>query len=62
MIYAVYRSKYNKESLHSLKHEMTLEEFLEYREYITIHEDMEYAANKDQELALERQRQLNRGR
>ncbi len=52
MVYAVYRSKYNKESIDFLKYEMSLNDFLEYKEYIDVHEDMENAAHKDQELRM----------
>lgn len=51
-----YRSKYNKHTLDDLMYEMTLEEFLEYQEYIQIHEDMERAANEDQADEIKRQR------
>jgi hypothetical protein len=54
MIYSVYRSKYNKETLDSLRYSMTLEDFFDYKEYIDVHEDTEYASHKDQEALIKK--------
>jgi len=48
LIYYVYRSKYNKETLHYLKEGMSLNEFLVHLDFISQQEDLEYAVHKDQ--------------
>lgn len=52
MIYGVYQSKYNKESLDTLKYGFTLSEFLVHRDYVTELDEYEYAVNLDQEIKM----------
>ena len=49
VFYTTYSSKFNKESLDSLMYGMTLEEFLDYKNYIDIQNAFEEAMHKDQE-------------
>lgn len=48
LIYSTYRSKYNKESLDTLRYGMNLVEFIKHREYVTQQDALEEAAHKDQ--------------
>lgn len=45
--YLVYRSKYNKETIDTLKYGMTFEEFVVHSDFIYIHEDLEEASTPD---------------
>ena len=44
VIYPVYSSKYNKETIITLKEVFTLDEFMAHKEFITISEDLEAEA------------------
>ena len=45
--YLVYRSKYNKESIDTLKYGMTFQEFVVHSDFIYIHEDLEEASTPE---------------
>jgi hypothetical protein len=45
--YLVYRSKYNRESIDTLKYGMTFQEFVVHSDFIYIHEDLEEASTPD---------------
>lgn len=51
----MYQSKYNKENIDTLLN-MSIPEFFDHLEGITVYEDMEVAAHKDQEAAMKRDR------
>lgn len=52
--YTVYKSKHNKESIGSLKSDMTCNEFAIHQEYVEVMDDMDYSSNKDQEIEMNR--------
>ena len=51
MIFSIYRSKFNKETLRDLKYKLTLPELMDLREYIDCNDALEAAQHKDSEQA-----------
>lgn len=49
VFYSVYSSKFNKETIRTLMYEMTLDEFLEHREYVNVMFQQEYDQHEDME-------------
>lgn len=54
LIYSVYRSKYNRECINTLKYDMTLNEFLKHREFTVQQDDLELASHKDHEASIKK--------
>lgn len=49
MVYAIYSSKWNKESIDHIKYGMTFEEFFKHQTYVLQYTDMDYARHLDNE-------------